>query len=273
MERRPLIRANKGGALPGASAPKPVILRKHATTAPVPRVARLEPGRILLLPALADRERDALAKVWQKSGGTTRRIRRIWDPDPDLKEQCLCVYGNAIFCQVLAANLELELLGPADDLLSRLPPDLLGRSVRVSRLAEAEQLEYPCFVKSLPAKQFTSGLVSSSQRLRELTSGMEPESGLLVSEMVHFEAHARAFLYDRRVLDCAIYRGHGDLESALETAERVAQLEGTPFGFVVDLGWLVDRWVVLKLKPAWSSRLKGNDPEKVFLSIAAATRA
>lgn len=185
----------------------------------------------------------------------------------------MCVYGNAIFCQVLADSLSLQLLGPPDDMLARLPHDLLGRRVTVSRLDQARELRYPCFVKSLPAKEFTSGLVSGADRLLALTSGLEPETGLLVSEVVHFEAHARAFIYDRKVLDCSIYKGQGDLAAATETAERVALLEGTPFGFVVDLAWKADRWVVLKLKPAWSSRLKGNDPEKVFLSIAAATRA
>jgi hypothetical protein len=259
--------------LPASSAPKPIVLRKHATTAPIPRVSRIEPGRILLLPATPDRERDAIARVWEASGGAVERVRQIWAPDPAFKERCLCVYGNAIFCQVLAVSLDLELLGPPDDFLASLPADLLGRSVFVSQLSQAQELTYPCFVKSLPAKQFTSGLVSSADRLLALTSGLDPETGLLVSEMVRFEALARAFIYDRKVLDCAIYRGRGELEAAIKTAIRVAHVDNAPFGFVADLGWLNGQWVVLKLKPAWSARLKGNDPERVFLSIAAATRA
>lgn len=272
MERRPFVR---GRAEPQEtpSGPKPVLLRKHATSLPVPAIPRIEPGRLLLIPFQADSEREGLAQAWTSAGGKVSRVGRIWAPDPAWKSQSLCVFGNAIFCQVLANALDLELLGPADDFLATLPEHLLRRRVFLSTLDQAAHLSYPCFVRSLPAKLFTSGVVSSAHRLDVLTSGLDGYTGLLVSEVVRVEAEARAFLYDRRVLDCAITKGEGDVEAAKEVAEEVAGLENAPFGFVADLGRVGEHWVVLQLSPAWTARLKGCDPNKVILSIAAGTRA
>lgn len=272
MEKQPFIRG-KGRPASAPSGPKPVVLRKHGTILPVPKIPRIEPGRILLISLKADEEREALARVWESAGGRVERVGRIWEPDPSFKAQCLCVYGNAIFCSVLADALGLELVGPSDDWIARLPPELLSRRVEVRRLHQAETFSYPCHVRSLPAHQFTSGIVTSLQGLTQLTSGLDAEAGLLVSEVVKVEGEARAFLYDRKVLDISLYRGSGDLVAATEVAATLANLDGAPFGFAADLGRVGDAWTVLKVIPAWSARLRGCDPEKVFLSVAAATRA
>jgi hypothetical protein len=265
MERRPDPRLLAG--------PQPVLLRKHSTVLPVAQAHRIEPGRILLLPSGADYERDAVAGAWQAAGGKVQRLGRFWAPEESLRGKCVCVYGNVIFCQVLAESLGLDLLGPADDLLVLLPEHLLGRTVTLSSLERMSELEYPCFAKSLLPKLFTSGVVTRPEALANLTLGLEPETAILVSEPVRFEGEARAFIYDRRVLDLALYEGYADLGGAMEVAEAVAQLEGTPHGFVVDLGRLKDRWVVVELNPSWGAGLNGCDAEKVILAIAAGTRA
>ena len=272
MEKQPFIRG-KAPSAPTPVGPKPVVLRKHGTLLPVPKIPRIEPGRILLIPLKPDDEREALARVWEEAGGRVERVGRIWEPDPAYHSQCLCVYGNAIFCSVLADTLGLQLIGPPDDWLAHLPGELLGRGVWISRLDQAKTLPYPCFVRSLPAHQFTSGIVTSFQGLSQLTSGLEPHSGLLVSEVIKVEAEARAFLYDRKVLDISIYRRSGDLEAATEVASAVGNLENAPFGFAIDLGRVGGHWFVLRLSPSWGTRLRGCDPGKVFLSVAAATRA
>ncbi len=262
MEQQPFVRGQ--GLL---------VLRRHTTVAPSPRVLRLEPGRLLIMPLQADPEREALARAWQAAGGKVQRLARIWAPEPASAEQSVAVYGNAIFCQVLADALNLQLLGPEDDLLARLPRPLTGRAVTVSRLAQAAHLNYPCFVSSLPPKLFTSGIVGSAPRLASLTEGLSRKTGLLVSEVVHFEAEARAFIYDRKVLDLSVYRGKGERDEAMALAETVAALEGTPFGYTVDLGLVSGAWTVMKFHPSWEARLRGCDPAKVIFSIAAATRA
>lgn len=272
MESRPFVRGRSSPS-ETANGPKPVLLRKHATTLPVPAIPRIEPGRLLLIPLQADSERDALARVWENAGGKVQRVGRVWAPDPSWKQNSICLFGNAMFCQILAHALDLQLLGPTDDFLATLPKELLGRRVFVSTLDQFKHLAYPCFVRSLPAKLFTSGVVSSAQRLRQLTSGLDGYTGLLVSEVFTVEAQARAFLYDRRLLDCVLTKGQGDLEAAGEVAEQVARLHHAPFGFVVDLGRQGDRWFVLQTSAAWSARLKGCEPDKVVLSIAAGTRA
>lgn len=275
MERSPYIR---GKAEPpeelAPAGPRPVLLRKHSTVLPVAKVHHVEPGRMLLIPSTPDPERDAVARVWEAAGGKALRVGRFWEPEPALRGKCACVYGNLIFCQVVAELLGLDLLSPPDDLLLKLPPELLGRSVARGRLDQISDLTYPCFVKSLVPKLFTSGVVASQERLAEITLGMEPDTDILVSEPVTFQAEARAFICDKKVLDLALYAGRApNLDGAIEVAEAVARIDGTPHGFVVDLGLLESGWVVVEVNPAWGAGLNGCDAAKVVLAIAAATRA
>lgn len=274
MERKPFQRGRRASiSTSPPSGPNPVVLRKHATMAPIPGIARIEPGRWLLLSEQPDPEREALAQVWQKAGGQVQRVRRIWAPDPSWTQHRLCLYGNEIFCRVLAEAFGLQLLGPADDLLADLPAGWLGRRVVVVHPDDVEALNYPCHVRSLPAKLFTSGVVRRAERLRELTAGLEAGTRILASEVMSWEAEARFFFYDRRVLDGAVYKGHAEVREAMGLAEQVAGLEGAPFGFVADLGRFQRRWSVISLRPSWSARLRGCNPDKVILAIAAGTRA
>lgn len=285
MKKKPFIRGKKGWhnpvpepeaqAQPATVAAQPKILRKHATTLPInARVARIQPGRVLLIPDKGDLEREALAEVWQRAGGEVRRIGRFWEPTPGLSNKSVCLYGNDIFCQVLAEQLELELVSPRDDLLVTLSDKLLGRNLSLSYLSLIGELGFPCFVKPLQPKLFAAGIFDSREDLADKTRGLEPGTGLIVSEVVEFQAEARAFIYDRKVLDCALYSGKGALEPALELAAEVAQLEDTPFGFVVDLGLFPNgRWVVVEFNPAWGAGLNGCDADRVLSAIATATRA
>jgi hypothetical protein len=274
MERSPYIRGKtEPTPQPEHSGPRPVLLRKHSTVLPVAKVHHIEPGRILLMPARSDREREAVAGAWEAAGGKVRRVGRFWEPDAALVGKCACLYGNVIFCEVLANVLNLDLVSPADDILARLPSELLGRKIFLSRLDRIDELNYPCFVKSLVPKLFTAGVVGSAQRLSEITVGLDPETELLVSEAVKFQGQARAFICDRKVLDLSLYEGRCKLDGALEVAEAVARLEALPHGFVVDLGLLNGRWVVVEMNPAWAAGLNGCGAEKVMLAIAAGTRA
>ncbi len=272
MERRPYIRSELARTETLPSGPKPVLLRKHSTKQPVTKIFRLEPGRVLLVANKRDRQRDALAQTWVAAGGRVQRLGRFWEKDPTLAEKALCVYGNVIFCHVLAKIYQLELLGPCDDMLTRMPAELLGRKVHIRDLGALGELDFPCFVKSQVPKLMTSGVVATEKRLREITRGLSEDTRLLVSEVVTFQAEARAFIFDRQVLDCVLYDGQGEESGALEVAQKVAQLEGTPHGFVVDLGRLQGRWVVVEFHPSWGAGLNGCDPDKVLLAIAAATK-
>ncbi len=283
MKKKPFVRRKKGWHNPAPEPspeppPEPAaprILRKHATALPInARVARIQPGRVLLIPDKGDIEREAVATVWEAAGGEVRRLGRFWEPSPELKERSVCVYGNDIFCRVLAEQLELVLVSPRDDLIVTLAPELLGRNVSLSYLSLVGELTFPCFVKPLQPKLFAAGVYPSREALEEKTRGLEHGTALIVSEVVEFQAEARAFIYDQRVLDCSLYEGKAELESARALAGEVGKLEDMPFGYVVDLGLIApDRWVVVEFNPAWGAGLNGCDADRVLSAIAAATRA
>ena len=94
MERQPFVRGKVGDSAEVSAegaGPKPVVLRRHSTQLPVARVHRIEPGRLLLMPDGSDRERDAVARVWERMGGKAHRVGRFWEPDSAMKGKCACV--------------------------------------------------------------------------------------------------------------------------------------------------------------------------------------
>ncbi|HOV25580.1 MAG TPA: hypothetical protein PK566_04365 [Pseudobacteroides sp.] len=94
---------------------------------------------LLVIHDKPDIERDAVAKAWEEQGGEITRIGRFWEP-PELDREKIQLYGNHIFCMVLAQKLNLKLISPFDDLLLHLSPKWLKRFVRISTIAEATKV-------------------------------------------------------------------------------------------------------------------------------------
>ncbi|KNY26396.1 hypothetical protein [Pseudobacteroides cellulosolvens] len=115
---------------------------------------------LLVIPDKSDIERDEVAKMWEQQGGKVKKIGRFWEP-PELDREKIRLYGNHIFCMVLAQKLDLKLISPPDDLLVYLSEEWLKRNVNISTIAEAEQLGYPGFIKPLVPKIFTARKYSS----------------------------------------------------------------------------------------------------------------
>lgn len=225
--------------------------------------------KTLIVPDKTDPEREAVALAWQAKLGPVVRLGRFWDPPASLLDETCVVYGNSVFCEVLAQKLELKLISPADDLLTRLPPDLLGRRVRTALLSSAAHFEYPCFVKPAVPKLFAASVVDASTQLLELTEGLEETTQLLISEVVEFLAEARGFLLEGQVLDFALYEGEGPPPE--QTFPQLAALEDLPSAVVADLGLLGGRWVTIEFNPAWGAGLNGCRADRVVPCIEAAT--
>ena len=76
---------------------------------------------VLLLPPSPTPETDALATAWRIESGIALSVTPA-DPRIDFERHWLRVYGDDAFCRDLAAEFDLVLETPPDDLLENLEP-------------------------------------------------------------------------------------------------------------------------------------------------------
>lgn len=226
---------------------------------------------LLIIPEKSDPERDRVAEAWVADGGQAERLDRFWEP-PQYDRNSVRLYGNDTFCLVLAQKLGLSLLSPADDLLIRLPYNLVKRELRVVPLSEAESIPFPYFVKPIIPKQFRAAKYQSATDLLNECKGLDGDALLLTSEIVEFECEVRAFILNAKVLDAAVYEGEASLNDALEFLTIVAGESVLPSTCVLDVGYIKSRgWSVIEANATWGAGLNGCSADRIISAIAAAT--
>lgn len=135
----------------------------------------------------------------------------------------------------------------------------------------ATAVRFPAFVKPKVSKQFEARVYASLGDLAEQCEGLSGTEWVLVSKVVSFTAEARTFILNRRVLDCAIYEGHGDAAAAASFADEVARYSCLPKTCVLDVGLVGNDWVLSEANATWGAGLNGCDAEKVVKALVAAT--
>lgn len=231
---------------------------------------------ILVIPAKADIERDAVARVWEKNGGQVLRLDRFWEP-PALNPETVRLYGSDSFCLVLAQILHLKLLSPNDDLIFQLPEKWVGRKIFASTLGQARSLGFPCFIKSLTPKLFKADIYSDLRALEAASKDLPPETAILCSEIIRIQAEARTFISNGKVLTAAIYEGNHRTELSATAKDFAQQLldensQHFPSTCVVDVALKeTGQWMFLEANATWGAGLNGCDPEAAAQCIAQAT--
>lgn len=190
------------------------------------------------------------------------------------------LYGDALFCDMMAAQLGVRLIEPAEDFLVHVPPHWCYRRVWLSTLGEArQQLRHPHFVKPAKDKSFPATVYSSGEALAEL----EEELPVLISEPVRWEVEWRFFVQEGLAVTGSRYFHDGRLDfTPTEREEReanhaimmlLAEVEELlPPAVVVDIGKIPGKgWAIVEANPAWASGLYKTDPRRVLSVLQAAT--
>jgi hypothetical protein len=134
------------------------------------------------------------------------------------------------------------------------------------------QQAFPVFVKPIIPKQFAAAVYGSADAINTAASGLASDVEVFVSEIVTFEAEARAFVLEGRVQECALYEGHGSREDATRFAGEVCSTMNLPRTCVVDVGKLTDgTWALIEFNAAWGAGLNGCDATRVIDCIVAAS--
>ena len=221
---------------------------------------------------------DAQA-LWRAAGELGWNVERLtgWRvpeslrsiPDPVL-------YLEALFGPTLAEQFGLRLLEPPLDWLPRLPIEYRKRWITLTNLQDARSLLEPAFVKPPNDKSFPARVATGA----ELPEEFDPETPVLVAEVVNWAKEFRCFVRDRQPQALSIYSRGGELQreqgfAASET--ELAEAEGfvkevladvrvdLPRAAVLDVGVITGRgWAVVEQNSAWGSGLYGCNPRDVL---------
>lgn len=227
----------------------------------------------LLIPEKVDAERGSIAAAWRSLGGNVITLGRFWDLPP--LPYGIRVYGDHVFCHVLAQQLGLTLISPADDLLLHIDHQWIKRALNRTMLDRMRSIPFPCFVKPLVPKLFRARIFDSPFELEEECRQLPPQTGILYGETVKFACEARAFTRNGKVVSIAMYGGDGRVEDAEAFLDFFLKQNANllPVTCVVDVGYIYDRgWAIVEFNPVWGAGLNGCDAREAALCIALASK-
>jgi len=196
------------------------------------------------------------------------------------------VYATTDRATRAATALDLALLEPTFDLLTRVPERYLRRRVHFVRFADLSRLAGRAFVKPADPldKWFDAGLYSDARDIRTRNRD-RPLAPVLVSEPVEWSAEYRYFVLNGSVVASSPYLALGRAvwrsakgEAApggRAVAEAVCAALGAacPPALVVDVGRIEDRgWAVVEFNPIWSAGLLAARAECILPALRRATR-
>lgn len=231
-------------------------------------------GMTLLIPDKDDVERDAVADAWCKNGGELLRVAKFWNP-PLLDGKEIRVYGNNMFCLILAEKLGLELTSPEDDFLIKIDQNWTNRWINIMTLSEARNISFPAFIKPVVPKVFRAGVYSNLKALETECNQLELATPIYVSEIVDIIAEVRCFILNGQVMTLSMYEGNGELQEARDFINSFILSNECliPNSLVLDVGLISSRgWAVIEANAAWGAGLNGCDATKAVWSIANASR-
>ena len=193
------------------------------------------------------------------------------------------LYGDPLFCDIVAAQLGVRLLEPSDDFLVRLPDAWRKRRISLTTLTEARLWnDGPVFAKPAADKSFPATVYASGAALpgEDSVPGTTP---VLLSEPVHWEVEWRLFVREGKVVTRSPYFRNGKLDFVARPEELselrsftkalLPEIESLlPPVAVLDIGKIAGKgWAVVEANPAWASGLYGCDPRQTLIALSLAT--
>ncbi|MGY0236682.1 ATP-grasp domain-containing protein [Longispora urticae] len=186
------------------------------------------------------------------------------------------LYAGPRFTAAVAGALDVAPVEPTDDWLPGLPLRYRGRDVWLATLGEARGLTGPAFVKQPREKGLAAKVYPDGSHLPD----GDPDTVVLVAEVVRFVVEYRLFVLDGRVHTASRYLTFGQLDPVpLEHSARRADvsafaaglLDGhagsLPGAVVVDVGLVAGReprWAVVEANMAWFSHAYAADVDRVL---------
>ncbi len=226
----------------------------------------------LLIPSKPDLERDSVANSWEENKGNVKRLDKFWIK-PELETQNIAIYGNDTFSLVVAQVMGVELVSPKDEDIALVEHKWVKRNINIGTIDELNGLNYPCFIKPVVPKTFTSKIYNSHNSIAQSTKGLDSSELVIISSPITIECEVRSFILNNKLRDLSIYEGNGDLREAKKFIYSFLEnTSGWPSTFVLDVGYnSKDGWFIIEFNSTWGAGLNGCSPDKVIPCIEAAT--
>ncbi|WP_155371376.1 ATP-grasp domain-containing protein [Catellatospora vulcania] len=236
----------------------------------------------LVLPPRLDSTAELLSASARRRGLAVEQLVGPAAPDRLRHTVGGHVYGGPVFAGTVAADLDLALLEPDDDWLTRLPYEYTHREISLTTLGEARWSRTPMFVKPPRDKTLTACVYADGSRLPG-DERLPADTAVLVSDIVTFVVEYRLFVLDGAVHTACRYATGGRLDPApLEVGAHRADVlafaadllgacaDSLPSAVVVDVGLASDadrgeeHWAVVEANMAWFSTSYAADPDRVL---------
>ncbi len=235
-------------------------------------------GREMTTLVLSPRGTDdanRLAVAAEARGWSVAKLPR-WRVEAPLAPP-LVLYGEPLFCRVVAAQVDHVMIEPPHDWLLGVPAAFAGRRIRYERFDALPNLEYPAFIKPPDDKIFPAQVYAEATALAA-RDDIAPDQRVLVSEPVRFTEEHRVHVLDgaavsvrRYAVDGDIAEGVGDDEAAALAAEVARVTPDTPPAVVIDVGRVAEGgWAVVEANPAFGAGTYGADASAILDVLAAA---
>ena len=211
-----------------------------------------------------------------------------WRVSDSLKTEDVAIYGESLFCAVVADQLSLFLLEPPFQWLAEIPKEYRLRDVTFCNLAEAKGFREQAFFKPADDKCFAAKVYDNGASL-PVPEVLPDDTPVLISEPVEWNAEFRFFVLNGEIQTFSPYSRNGELiqdvngdwlASEEETEQAVSLCRGLlenfasslPPSVVVDVGEIVGRgWAVVEANPCFASGIYGCDASKVLQVIERAS--
>ncbi len=224
-----------------------------------------------------------LAKTAELFGWQVCRLSS-WRLEEGFKrQQSIVLYGEPLFCRIVAAQLSRVLLEPPHDWLLNLPNEYLRREVKYLSFAGLPSLDYPKFIKPPDDKLFAAKIYQDSSELLK-RDDISSEQRVLVSEPISFHKEFRVHLRQGKAASVSRYMVHGELDTSADDpqnseaarfAEEVYQAASaqTPPAVVIDVGIVnTESWAVVEANPCFGAGIYQGSPEGILGVLELACR-
>ncbi|WP_395750695.1 ATP-grasp domain-containing protein [Prosthecobacter sp.] len=240
---------------------------------------------------LGPRATDDSVAIWRVCVANHWSVHRIqaWRvPDELLScQNNIIIYGEPLFAEAVADQLNLVLLEPAIDWLTSVPFKYLSRQIEFMTLGSARLLDSPAFVKPADGKIFDPKVYATGQDLPS-EEQVDQDIPVLRSGIMDFRLEVRCFVLHRKLMTMSPYWREGELARSaddhwpfLPHEENEARsfvesiLSDTtvplPPACTLDVGKTSDgTWAIIEANPCWGAGLYGCAPSQVLQTIRSA---
>jgi hypothetical protein len=184
------------------------------------------------------------------------------------------VYGELLFCETIAEQMNWKLISNPFDWITKLPEEYVNRKVEFMTLAEARNITEEKFIKPADIDCFDAKIYASGKDLPSRSTLDNVPT--LVSDVMKFTSEYRCFVKNRSVISacCYWFKKFGMTEAAVNKSENYLNNNEVIIEFVnkmlkdervecapsavIDVGrFKKDTYTVIKTNPAWTSGIYG----------------